>query len=131
MDRRKAIVRATGEVVTLHLEEDVNGEIHYSILEDTERNFIPDEIRIIEDTWSFIQRWHPDYSHCDEVAYSDDLECCLEGEADKEKLERVKEMFGDTPEQWECAQIEIDAELLSAAVKNFLNYIYHREHYIE
>ena len=54
MDRRKAIVRATGEVVTLHLEEDVNGEIHYSILEDTERNFIPDEIRIIEDTWSFI-----------------------------------------------------------------------------
>ena len=131
MDRRKAIVRATGEVVTLHLEEDVNGEIHYSILEDTERNFIPDEIRIIEDTWSFIQRWHPAYSPCDEVAYSDDLECCLEGEADKEKLERVKEMFGDTPEQWECAQIEIDAELLSVAVKNFLNYIYHREHYIE
>ena len=131
MDRRKAIVRATGEVVTLHLEEDVNGEIHYSILEDTERNFIPDVIRIIEDTWSFIQRWHPDYSHCDEVAYSDDLECCLEGKADKEKLERVKEMFGDTPEQWECAQIEIDAELLSVAVKNFLNYIYHREHYIE
>ena len=131
MDRRKAIVRATGEVVTLHLEEDVNGEIHYSILEDTERNFIPDEIRIIEDTWSFIQRWHPDYSHCDEVAYSDDLECCLEGKADKEKLERVKEMFGDTPEQWECAQIEIDAELLSVAVKNFLNYTYHREHYIE
>ena len=131
MDRRKAIVRATGEVVTLHLEEDVNGEIHYSILEDTERNFIPDEIRIIEDTWSFIQRWHPDYSHCDEVAYSDASECCLEGEADKEKLERVKEMFGDTPEQWECAQIEIDAELLSVAVKNFLNYIYHREHYIE
>ena len=130
MDRRKAIVRATGEVVTLHLEEDVNGEIHYSILEDTERNFIPDEIRIIEDTWSFIQRWHPDYSHCDEVAYSDDLECCLEGKADKEKLERVKEMFGDTPEQWECAQIEIDAELLSVAVKNFLNYTYHREHYI-
>ena len=131
MDSRKAIVRATGEVVTLHLEEDVNGEIHYSILEDTERNFIPDEIRIIEDTWSFIQRWHPDYSHCDEVAYSDDLECCLEGEADKEKLERVKEMFGDTPEQWECAQIEIDEELLSVAGKNFLNYIYHREHYIE
>ena len=130
MDRRKAIVRTTGEVVTLHLEEDVNGEIHYSILEDTERNFIPDEIRIIEDTWSFIQRWHPDYSHCDEVAYSDDLECCLEGKADKEKLERVKEMFGDTPEQWECAQIEIDAELLSVAVKNFLNYTYHREHYI-
>lgn len=131
MDRRKAIVRATGEIVTLHLEEDVNGEIHYSILEDTERNFIPDEIRIIEDTWSFIQRWHPDYSHCDEVAYSDDLECCLEGEADKEKLERVKEMFGNTPEEWECAQIQIDAELLSAAVENFLNYIYHRELYRE
>lgn len=131
MDRRKAIVRATGEVVTLHLEEDVNGEIHYSILEDTERNFIPDEIRIIEDTWSFIQRWHPDYSHCDEVANSDDLECCLDGEADDEKLERVKEMFGDTPEQWAFAQIQIDAELLSAAVKNFLNYIYHRKLYIE
>lgn len=134
MDRRKAIVRATGEIVTLRYDKNIDGETIYTIIEDTKRNFIPDELRIIDDNWDFIQiiqKWYTGYSHCDNVAYSDDLQCCLDGEADDEKLERVKEMFGDTPEQWAFAQIQIDAELLSAAVKNFLNYIYHRKLYIE
>lgn len=129
MDRRKAIVRATGEIVTLKYDKNINKETIYTILEDTKREFIPDELRIIDDNWEFIEKWYPDYSHCDNVAYSDDLQCCLDGEADEDKLERVKEMFGETPEQWECEQIKIDAELLMAAVKNFLNYIYHRELY--
>lgn len=134
MDRRKAILRATGEIVTLRYDKNIDGETIYTIIEDTKRNFIPDELRIIDDNWDFIQitqKWYTGYSHCDNVAYSDDLQCCLDGEADDEKLERVKEMFGDTPEQWAFAQIQIDAELLSAAVKNFLNYIYHRKLYIE
>lgn len=131
MDRRKAIVRATGKIVTLRYEKNIDGETIYTIIEDTKRNFIPDELRIIDDNWDFITKWYPGYSQCDNVAYSDDLQCSLDGEADEEKLERVKEMFGQTPEEWECEQIRIDAELLSAAVKNFLNYIYHRELYIE
>ena len=99
-------------------------DAYYTILEDTKRRFIPDEIRIINNTWKFIEQWHPDYYHCDEVAFSDDIQCCLDGEADEEKIERVKEMFGDTPEQWECAQLEIDAQLLESSVENFYKQIY-------
>lgn len=131
MDRRKAIVRATGEIVTLRYDKNIDEETIYTILEDAKRKFIPDELHIIDDNWEFIEKWYPGYTHCDNVAYSDDLQCCLDGEADEEKLERVKEMFGETPELWECEQIKIDAYLLSTAVENFRNYIYHRKHYIE
>ena len=126
MHNEKAIVRISGEIVTLHFKKETDRETFYTILEDRNREFIADELRIIDDTWMFIERWHPDYYHCDEVALSDDLQCCLDGEADEEKLEIVKEMFGNTPEQWECAQIEIDSHLLERAVDNFYQSIYHR-----
>ncbi len=127
MHREKAIVIATGEIVTLHLKTEKDGDTTYSILEDVNREFIPDELRIIDDNWTFIEKWHPDYYHCDEVADSDDIQCCLDGEADEEKLERVKESFGNTPEQWKCAQIEIDADLLNRAVDNFYKSVYKRD----
>ena len=126
MHREKAIVIATGEIVTLHFKNEKDGETTYSILEDVNREFIPDELRIIDDNWTFIEKWHPNYYHCDYVADSDDIQCCLDGEADEEKLERVKESFGNTPEQWKCAQIEIDADLLERAVDNFYKSIYKR-----
>ena len=84
MHREKAIVIATGEIVTLHLKTEKDGDTTYSILEDVNREFIPDELRIIDDNWAFIEKWHPDYYHCDEVADSDDIQCCLDGEADEE-----------------------------------------------
>lgn len=126
MVRTKAIVRASGEIVTLRNKKKEFNDTYYTILEDTKRRFIPDEIRIINNTWEFIEQWHPDYYHCDEVAFSDDIQCCLDGEADEEKIVRVKEMFGDTPEQWECAQLEIDAQLLESSVENFYKHIYKR-----
>lgn len=127
MQRKKAIVIGTGEIVTIHSKKEVYDEIHYTIFEDANRQFIPDELRIIDDNWEFIMKWLPDYDFSDEVAYSDDLQCCIEGEADEARLERVREMFGKTPEQWERAQLEIDANLLARAVDNFCVRVYHHQ----
>lgn len=121
----KAIVLATGEIVTINNQKDKNDDIVYTILEDVHREFIADELRIIENKWDFIMKWHPDYN-CDEVAFSDDIECCLSGEAEEDRLETVKAMFGKTPEQWEIAQIEIDAGLLDESVDNYYQRIFHR-----
>lgn len=121
----KAIVLATGEIVTINSAKENDGDTVYTILEDVNRKFIADELRLIDDKWTFITKWHPDYN-CDEVAYSDDIDCCLAGEADEEKLERVKALFGETPERWQTAQIEIDAELLDESVDNYYKRIFHR-----
>ena len=44
----KAIVLATGEIVTINNQKDKNDDIVYTILEDVHREFIADELRIIE-----------------------------------------------------------------------------------
>ena len=85
----KAIVLATGEIVTINNQKDKNDDIVYTILEDVHREFIADELRIIENKWDFIAKWHPDYN-CDEVAFSDDIECCLSGEAEEDRLETTE-----------------------------------------
>lgn len=121
----KAIVLATGEIVTINRSKEIDDETIYTILEDVNREFIAEELRIIDNKWSFIMKWHPDYN-CDEVAYSDDIDCCLAGEADEERLERVKALFGKTPERWQTAQIEIDADLLDESVDNYYQRIFHR-----
>ncbi|MGM9832274.1 MAG: hypothetical protein ACI31A_01115 [Candidatus Limisoma sp.] len=121
----KAIVLATGEIVTINCAKEEDGDTVYTILEDVHRKFIADELRLIDDKWAFIMKWHPDYN-CDEVAYSDDIDCCLAGEADEERLESVKALFGKTPEQWQTAQIEIDADLLDESVDNYYQRIFHR-----
>ena len=49
MQRDKAIVIATGEIVTLHYSKERDGDVYYAILEDANRLFIPDELRIINE----------------------------------------------------------------------------------
>ena len=44
----KAIVLATGEIVTINNQKDKNDDIVYTILEDVHREFIADALRIIE-----------------------------------------------------------------------------------
>ena len=64
MQRDKAIVIATGEIVTLHYSKERDGDVYYAILEDANRLFIPDELRIIDDKWSFIYKWLPKAMIC-------------------------------------------------------------------
>lgn len=121
----KAIIKQTGEIVTPVItpntpRSEARGRL-LDILEDNHRHFFEDELHIIDDLWEFIGANLPGYSQDERVAQSDDIECCLSAEADDEKLMRVREQFGNTPEEWERAQIEIDRELLDEAVEHFMS----------
>lgn len=125
MNYTKAIIIATGEIVTpVKRCEQQKSEAHgllLEILEDRSRYYLEDELHIIDDLWAFIEKYLPGYYQDDRVAYSDDLQCCLDAEADEDKLMRVRQLFGDTPEEWERAQLKIDRELLEEAVEHFVS----------
>lgn len=72
----------------------------------------------ITDIWDFIGRWHPNYN-CNQVLWSDDIQCCLDGEAEGWKLQSVIDNFGPIPEHWLKAQEEIDRELLAVSVEAY------------
>ena len=125
MNYTKAIILSTGEIVTPvktcnTLKTEARGVL-FDILEDRHRHFFEDELHVIEDLWGFIEKHLPGYYHDERVAQSDDLQCCLDAEADDEKLKRVCYLFGDTPEEWERAQLKIDRELLEEAVEHFMS----------
>lgn len=123
----KAIVKKTGKIVTTFRTVNINNidtqtDIH--ILEDTNATYRACELDFIEDQWSFISEWLPDYTQNEDVALSDDIQCCIEAEADAEKLQRVINACGDTPEEWEREQLRIDRELLEKACDNYFRQIY-------
>lgn len=125
MTYTKAIIIATGEIVTLvkpceQLKSEARGLL-FDILEDRHRHFFEDELHVIDDIWVFIERHLPGYYQDERVAQSDDIQCCLDAEADEDKLMRVRYLFGNMPEEWECAQIKIDRELLDEAVEHFMS----------
>lgn len=117
---KKAVVVSTGEIVTLANYDQDDIKECYEILEDNHRVIKTSDLNIIPDVWLFIETHLPGYSSDERVASSDDIQCCLDGEADDEKLARVVEQFGKTPEEWQCAQIQIDKELFEEAVENMV-----------
>ena len=122
----KAIVKATGEVVSLSpYRTKFEGEdiLRHQMLEDPNRIFSEDEIDTIDEwkgsLWEFMGEYLPGYYQDDRVALSDDIECALTSEADKEKLSRVKYQCGDTASDWLREQIRIDTELFEEAAHNY------------
>lgn len=112
----KAIVRATGEVVTLRN----HTERYTEILEDNHRVFHVEDLYIIEDFWAFLEQYLNNYSQDDDVALHDDIECALTGEADDEKLERVcVRCNSKKPEDWLRVQLSLERELMKEAARNF------------
>lgn len=118
----QAIVKATGELVTIDTGSRLSssrGTLFRSA--DRTRTFFEDEIDIFDDFdyWEFIERWLPNYSSSQRVAESNDLQVCIDGEADDEKLANVKDWCGDTLEEWVEEQTRIDAALFAEALENF------------
>lgn len=121
MINTKAIVKHTGEVVTLRkrtIKTEARGQM-YEILEDNHRVFFEDDLFIIEDLWEFFEQYLTDYTRDERVALHDDIECCLCSEADDDKLNRVKCECGNSPEDWLREQCRIEQELIAEAVYNF------------
>lgn len=126
----KAIVKKTGKIVTTYSTTalcDSDTQTEFRILEDANTKYRACELDFIEDLWVFIAEWLPDYTHNANVALSDDIQCCLEAEADADKLQDVINACGDTPEEWEREQLRIDRDLLEEACDNYFRQIYGRD----
>lgn len=126
----KAIIKKTGKIVTIVSNSADQSETNaqtFHILEDTEVKYRACELDFITDLWDFLSEWLPDYSYNEDVALSDDIQCCLDAEADADKLQRVINSCGPRPEDWEREQIRIDRELLEEACNNYYRRVYGRD----
>ncbi len=45
--------------------------------------------------WEFIEKWLPDYTTNEDVAYSNDLDCYIHGETENSQYYKLKEKFPD------------------------------------
>lgn len=77
------------------------------------------DVEYIGNCWDFIEKYHPDYYHEDEIAWYDDLECLLKNECDEEKEARLKADWGNDPKDWRIAQDNIYQNILESAIKNY------------
>ena len=97
---KKAIILKTGEVISIYDRkfEVVDFGHIYVAIDATNNVFDAEELHIIEDTQAFIEENLPDY-----------------------KIAHVISQCGQHVEDWECAQIRIDRELLEEAARNFIS----------
>lgn len=120
---KKAIILKTGEVISIYdrkFEVVDFGHIYVAI--DAANNvFDAEELHIIEDTLTFIEENLPDYNTNTKVTLSDDIQCCLYCEAPDYKIANVISQCGKHVEDWKCARIRIDRELLEEAARNFIS----------
>lgn len=125
--KTKALIKKTGALVTVWHVAEKDGKTICGILEDADRAIDSDEFDFINNTWAFIEKWLPGYCQNQDVALSDDIQCCLDAEAHSEKLRQVVESCGDTPEDWEREQIRIEHNLLVDACHNYFKEVYGRD----
>lgn len=120
---KKAIILKTGEVITVYDRKfEVVGFGHIYVALDAINNvFDETELHVIDDTQAFIEENLPDYNTNTNVTLSDDIQCCLDGEGAPHKFENVINNCGRHIEDWQCAQIRIDRELLEEATRNFIS----------
>lgn len=121
----KAIVKKTGEVVNLsrwRIKDESTDEISYETIEDGTEYSAKELDRLASyegSLWVFIPKYLPDYYSNDNVALSDDIECALTGEADSDKLQRLKDNIGSNAFDWLREQIRIDTVLFEEAARNY------------
>ena len=71
------------------------------------------------DRWEFIEKWLPDYSSNQDVAYSNDLDCYINGQTENSQYYQLKERFPDVDD----AIIEreaVDAGLYTEAYNHYM-----------
>lgn len=70
------------------------------------------------DRWEFIEKWLPDYSQNDDVAYSNDLDCYIHGQTENSQYYCLKERFPDINDA--IVEMEaVDSALFSQAYENY------------
>lgn len=71
--------------------------------------------------YDFIERYHPDYTHSNEVLRLDDLDCLIADECDIEKLEDLTSIWGSDPRYWEKERDRIMNRLFDESINNYKN----------
>jgi hypothetical protein len=94
------------------------GWLEYHIIKEFEINLNQKE-EIEFDYWGFIQKYYPNYYHCDNVLLSNTLTRIMDGEFDEEEDKKHIQNRNIRKEL-----MEVDKELLSIAFENFFNLIY-------
>lgn len=77
------------------------------------------ELTTLGETFDFICKYFPDFEHCDEAAWLDDLDCIINGECNEEKIERVTSVWGSDPDIWVLQRDRIYSDILKGAIKNY------------
>ena len=119
-DMITAIVRATAEVVTLkRVIAERNGLREWCIYEDDSRVVWDDQLLLVEDLWGeFLPRYMNCYINDARVTLSDDIQCCIDGDADDAKLQRVIERYSTSIERWQTAVDDLNTIFLREAATN-------------
>ena len=121
----KAQVKSSGEVIEVDNPIDSkNGALWH--ISGSQNCILEHELRFFSlgDMWKFIETWHPDYSHSDEIAWIDDLDCALAGECDDEKLESIKRNWGHTPSDWLRNKLKLESDVFSRSLHNYYRNLY-------
>ena len=112
-EERNAFYKGIGEAM---------GWLEFEVIKEFEEKDHKDDKKEDEDKfdyWSFIEKYYPKYSHCDDVLLSDILTKKLTGEEICEKDEEYIKNWNVRKELF-----EVDKELLCKAFENYFNIIY-------
>lgn len=77
------------------------------------------ELATLGEAFDVIAKYFPDYEHCGEAAWLDDLDCLIDNECDNEKLIRLTQEYGSDPEYWKIQREELYQQMLAEAIKNY------------
>ena len=67
----------------------------------------------------FLMEYYPDYERSQNVADLDDLACLIAGECEREKLERLTEIYGSDPKYWELEEEKLYWNMVEKAIENY------------
>lgn len=94
-----------------------NGWVEFEIIKEIQTKETSVELEF--NYWEFIEKYYPNYNHCDKILLSDILTRKLDGE---EICENDEEYIKD----WDVRKelMELDKELLGRAFENYFNQTY-------
>lgn len=81
--------------------------------------YLLSDLATLGESFDFICKYHPDYSHSEDAANLDDLDCLIDNECNEEKLLLLTKIWGSDPDVWEEAREKIYAQLLNEAIVNY------------
>ena len=96
-----------------------NGWTEFEIINEYKTKSINEDEEPTFDYWRFIEKYYPNYSHCDSILLSDILTRKLDGEEICEKDEEYIK-------NWDVRKelMKLDKKLLGKSFENFFNTIY-------